>query len=472
MNNYMDIVLLVIMVPTLLVMFFYEYPSKWKDRKFIFGVRNRGEFKEQDASSEIDKITAKTRKQALIVMICEFVVMGLIMLMPSPMMRMAFWMVFVLAALTISSIPFMRANREMKSLKRAIGIRSGAGTKYADLKSAGSVRALRLTKILIPVIISAVLFVAALICDLGVVDISGIAPSPEMSGSFMMTSMTGSFLFIGIILIPIALLMDGIRNEVISGNSDTNMNYNRARKKIFADWFVLMAWINTAYIAVSVPLMIFFYGDIIMIVLLAAYLLMLMVSVILIVRNILAVDKRYRKETTIEEDDDDKWIFGSFYYNPDDKRLNVAKRMGVGGTINIAHPAGKAIMIISGLLIIGVMVMAVFFAAFGNSSASVRIENDTLICTMLTDCYKIPVSDIKDAEIVNDTGSLVLVKQSGMNMPEFNYGTYIVNGERNCRVFLNMESSDYITFEAEGVKYYINADTVEETAGIFEKLAS
>ena len=73
---------------------------------------------------------------------------------------------------------------------------------------------------------------------------------------------------------------------------------------------------------------------------------------------------------------------------------------------------------------------------------------------------------------MNDTGSLVLVKQSGMNMPEFNYGTYIVNGERNCRVFLNMESSDYITFEAEGVKYYINADTVEETAGIFEKLAS
>ena len=38
MDKYLDIIFVVIMIPTLLIMFFYEYPAKWNERKFIFGV--------------------------------------------------------------------------------------------------------------------------------------------------------------------------------------------------------------------------------------------------------------------------------------------------------------------------------------------------------------------------------------------------------------------------------------------------
>ena len=470
MNSYMDLLMLIIMVPTLLIMFFYEYPAKWKERKFIFGVRNREEFKEEKAASEVDKIVASTRKKALIIMICSFVVMGLIMLLPDLMMRMAFWIVVVFAALAVNMVPFMTANREMKSFKREIGIRPASGTSYADLKGAGTVSGLKITKILIPNIISILIFAAALLVDLGNIDISRIASVRFNNGSYMITSMIGAFLFVGILLIPVAVLMDRIRNEVISENSDTNINYNRARKKVFADWFVLMAWVNTILIAVSVPLLVFFYGSLIMIILMTVYMLMLMLSLVMIVRKILAVDKHYRKETTIDVDDDDRWILGSIYYNPDDKRLNVAKRMGIGGTINVAHPAGKAIMVISGLLIAGVLVMAVFFAVLGKSSRTVRIENDTLICSQMTDWYKIPVEDIKNVEICSDTSSLTLIKQSGLDMFPVYGGTFIVNGERGCKVFLNYESDNYITFEAGGTTYYISGNTETETMGVFETL--
>ena len=127
----MDIVLLIIMVPTLLIMFFYEYPSKWSERKFIFGVRNREEFKEEKAVLEIDKIVSKTRKQAIGFMICSFALMGLIMLIPDEMIRMTVWVFFIIADLFIFSIPFMRSNREMKTLKRELGIGS-SGTIYLE----------------------------------------------------------------------------------------------------------------------------------------------------------------------------------------------------------------------------------------------------------------------------------------------------------------------------------------------------
>ena len=47
------------------------------------------------------------------------------------------------------------------------------------------------------------------------------------------------------------------------------------------------------------------------------------------------------------EEDDKYWILGGhFYNNPYDPAIFVAKRIGVGYTINIGRPLGKLLMII------------------------------------------------------------------------------------------------------------------------------
>jgi len=471
MDKYLDIIFVVIMIPTLLIMLFYEYPAKWNERKFIFGVRNREEFKEEKAASEIGKIVSSARKQAVIILICSFIIMGLLMLIPDVLIRMSLWTLFIFTVLVVFMVPFMRANREMKSLKREIGISSSKGTVYTDLKGAGAVRALKVSRIIIPVAVAALFFVFALLADLGIAGLSGIAEKGGQYASFALTSMTGSFLFIGIILIPIAIIMDRIRNDVISENSDTNMNYNRAKKKAFADSFVLMAWANTVIIAVAVPVMFFSKSSIAMIILISVYMLMLMGSLIVFTRRNLAIDKRYRKETTIDVDDDDKWILGSFYYNPDDKRLNVAKRMGIGGTINIAHPAGKVIMAATALLIIAAVILVSFSMVLGKSPASIRIENGTLICSRFVDSFKVPLDQIEDPEICEDPSELGLVRQVGFELPPFHNGTYIVDGVSGCKVFLNTDSEVYITFSASGTAYYINGADEAETRSVFEALS-
>lgn len=460
-----DIVLLVIMFPTLLIMFFYEYPAKWEDRKFIFGVRNRDEFREKKTADVIGKIVSSTRKHALIILICSFFFMGMIMLIPDELIRAVIWVIFILADLMVFTVPFMRSNLEMKSLKRELGIRSAAGTSYADLKGVGNVRGLKTTNIIIPNIVAAVCFLAALLYDLKDFDLP-----VENQGSFVMTSMTGTFMFIGIILIPIAVMMDRIRNEVISENSDTNINYNRAKKKSFADMFVLMTWANTAMIILSVLMIVFANSNITMVILMSVYMLMLMSSLVLLVRKNLAIDKRYRKDTTIEVDDDDRWLLGSVYYNPDDRRLNVAKRMGIGGTINLAHPAGKAITAIFGLFLIVVVAMLVLIVVAGRSSMSVRIENGTLICNHFIDSIRISVADIEDPELCNGPSDLELYRQVGFAMPPIYEGSFIVDSQSGCKVFLNTDSDVYLKFVSDGVTYYVTGSDDAETVSVFGEL--
>lgn len=53
------------------------------------------------------------------------------------------------------------------------------------------------------------------------------------------------------------------------------------------------------------------------------------------------------------ESDDEKWIYGFIYYNKEDPKLMVEKRLGMGWNINMAHTLGKVITILLVLIIFG-----------------------------------------------------------------------------------------------------------------------
>ena len=53
------------------------------------------------------------------------------------------------------------------------------------------------------------------------------------------------------------------------------------------------------------------------------------------------------------ENDDEKWIYGFIYYNKENPKLMVEKRLGIGWSINMAQPMGKLITIILVLITFG-----------------------------------------------------------------------------------------------------------------------
>ncbi|MBO6165722.1 MAG: hypothetical protein J6O17_05035 [Eubacterium sp.] len=467
MNNHLfDITMLAIMVPMAVILYFYYYPKKWADRKLIFGVRNREEFKNLDVVPKVDEIVDRNRKIAKIILICSLVIMALLWFIPDFTLRMMLWSFFVMLDIVFIIIPFVRGNGEMKTLKKEIGLNS-KGVSYTDFTNAGAVHALKLSNIIIPNIVGAMIIIASLLFDAGVIRIGGKAPTGDYANTFMLAS----FLFIGLMMIPIAILIDRMRNEVISDDSDINANFNRAKKKNWADTNTSMTWVNTIFIAICfVAITFFINSDMVYLGSMIVYMVILMVCIGVYAKRNLAIDARYRRETSIEVDDDDLWILGSIYYNPDDKRLNVEKRMGMGATVNMAHPVGKLIGIIGVLAIIYTFAVLIWAGALSKSAISVRVENGNIICHHSKDEYVIPIGSIEDLTFGEGAKDLNIRRTSGYEMPPVIKGKCTVEGERGCIVFINYDADKYLKFTYDGTTYYISGGTAEETENVYQQL--
>ena len=465
-----NVIMLVIMIPSILLLFLLEYPAKWRDKKYIFGVLNRADFMEEETLLRVDEIVSGCRKKAKLIFIISLILMVLFCFIPDFSIRLIVWTTFIFVDLILMVIPFAKGNSEMKSLKRELGIASEKGVVYTDLKGAGAIHALKKSRILVPNIIATVLFFVALLNDIGIVRLVGLIPEKNAYQARLMTGMTGVLLFISFMLVPIAFMMDGIRNEVISEDSDVNANYNRAKKKNMADFIVLFTWINTAVILIMMIMMSIWDNQILYLAVYAIYMLAIMVGLFILAKRQKQIEKRYKKETSVEIDDDDNWILGQIYYNPDDKRLNITKRFGVGTTVNMAHPVGKIIGVLAILLVIFTFVELIYVGILSQTPMVLSVEDGNVICHQVKDDYSIPISDIDDIILESDSSSLKLRKESGYDMEPKYKGKYSVDDESGCIAFLDLDTKTYITISAEGKKYYINAPSDEETQKIYNEL--
>jgi len=66
------------------------------------------------------------------------------------------------------------------------------------------------------------------------------------------------------------------------------------------------------------------------------------------------------KQLVINRDDDKYWIFGDYYYNPDDPSLFVEKRMGVGWDFNYSKLIAKIFMAFIVLLLLFMSIFPLF----------------------------------------------------------------------------------------------------------------
>ena len=352
------LILFICVAPTVILMFILAFPSDPEKKKMIFGVRNNPKFFEGGNAKKTKDIIASCRKGGLIIMILVLLASLVLLALPANGVTMVAWIVLVFATFLIT-VPYGKGNTELKNLKKELGI-TKSGVVYTDLTNTNVVHSLKMPWLILPNAIALAATIGALLIDLGVI---GIIPA---AGQYALTAMSLSFLFIAVLLIPLAIMMDNARNMVISRDSNVNANYSRAKKKTWADLFTAMSWANALFLVGFAILLVFVNNDIVMLCGLLAYMVIIFTIVFIGIANQKAVENRYDRDTDFKlQDDDDNWVLGMFYYNPNDTRLNVEKRLGYGGTVNIAHPAGKVIMIVSLLLVVFSIVLIVWLAATG-----------------------------------------------------------------------------------------------------------
>ncbi len=352
------VIMFVCIVPSVVLMYMLGFPRKAGKKKMIFGVRDNPKFHEGEAQKKYDAIVASARKGGLIIT-ATVVILSIIMLfLPVNGSTLLAWILLVFALFLVAA-PYGKGNTELKNLKKELGI-TKSGVTYTDLTSTNVVHALKLPWIILPGVLALLGTIAAVLIDFGIL---GATPAVE---KYALTVMSLSFLFIAAIVVPIAVMMDNTRNMVISRDSNINANYSRAKKKTWADLFIAMSWANSLYLIANNVLMFFTDSEAAVLISTLGYTAVIMAVVVIGVINQRQVENRYARDTELElQDDDDYWILGMFYYNKNDTRLNVEKRLGYGSTVNMAHPAGILITVLSALLLIGSLVYIICLAVTG-----------------------------------------------------------------------------------------------------------
>ena len=352
------VIMFICIVPSVVLMYMLGFSKNPGKKKMIFGVRDNPKFHEGKGQERFEAIVRSARKGGLIITAIVVILSIIMMFLPVNGGTLIAWILLVFALFGVAA-PYGKGNTELKNLKKELGI-TKSGVTYTDLKNTNTVHALKLPWIILPNVLALLGAVAAVLTDFGVF---GVTPAVE---KYALTLMSLSFLFIAAIIIPIAVMMDNTRNMVISRDSSINANYSRAKKKTWADMFISFSWANALYLIANNVLMFFTDSEAAMLGSTIGYTAIIMAVVVIGVINQRQVERRYERDTELElQDDDDNWILGMFYYNKNDTRLNVEKRLGYGATINMAHPAGIVITVLSILLILGSLLYIVYLAMTG-----------------------------------------------------------------------------------------------------------
>lgn len=352
------VIMFICIVPSVVLMYMLGFSKNPGKKKMIFGVRDNPKFHEGKGQEKFEVIVRSARKGGLIITAIVVILSIIMMFLPVNGGTLIAWILLVFALFGVAA-PYGKGNTELKNLKKELGI-TKSGVTYTDLKNTNTVHALKLPWIILPNVLALLGAVAAVLTDFGVLEVT---PAVE---KYALTLMSLSFLFIAAIIIPIAVMMDNTRNMVISRDSSINANYSRAKKKTWADMFISFSWANALYLIANNVLMFFTDSEAAMLGSTIGYTAIIMAVVVIGVINQRQVERRYERDTELElQDDDDNWILGMFYYNKNDTRLNVEKRLGYGSTINMAHPAGVVITVLSILLILGSLVYIVYLAITG-----------------------------------------------------------------------------------------------------------
>ena len=156
----------------------------------------------------------------------------------------------------------------------------------------------------------------------------------------------------------INLMVIKVRPRISKENPEKSLANNLKSKKVWTYYLIINAFVITLLFEVGINILSIKNSSLPLYILTGISIILSIGGAIYLGTKVGTDGSRLDKlENFFFEEDDKYWILGSgFYNNPEDPALFVAKRVGVGFTINIGRPLGKIILILTILVLIFTLV--------------------------------------------------------------------------------------------------------------------
>ena len=159
-------------------------------------------------------------------------------------------------------------------------------------------------------------------------------------------------------------------------------------------------------------------------------------------------------------DEDDYWIWGLFYYNPNNTHLMVNERVGMGMSMNLARPVAKWLMGITAAMILLLPLLGVWLMLEEFSPLELRLEDNAVVATQALSTYRVGLEEITDAVLLEELPDCWRV--AGTGMEHLLKGSFNVEGYGLSTLCLNPEDPPFLLLETANRAYFFGGDGVEE----------
>ncbi len=440
------------------VLFMYAILKNFSapDKKYIFGVTLNAAMRKD---AEVEEITREYKKQMRIWFWIMVIFPALFLWVPHFSILFCIWLLWLSVSCFCFMIPFGIANVKLKELKEKKGWKTGKSKDVVvELKQAGRIRMVCPIQFLPPIFLSLAASVVFIIL------------TKEQNAGILIAQI--SLAVITPFFLLAAIWMDRQRTEVLSQDSDVNINYARAKKKCWNFFWLFAAWVHTVYTIamtrclqdISTYFTCFVVGSVI-------YCVLLLAALWRVLKKIEKITADYEKKRDVEpDDDDDNWLYGLIYYNPKDRRSGVEKRQGVGVTTNMARPAGKVLVIFLIVVFLQLPVLGAWLILMDFTPIELSVDGYFIEASQIRREYRIPMLEVDDYTLLTKEELPRLSRESGTSMEDLKKGDYRVPEQGKCKVFMNPKNDRFLRIEMNGETYYLSGADDEETMAVYEAL--
>ena len=168
-------------------------------------------------------------------------------------------------------------------------------------------------------------------------------------------------------------------------------------------------------------------------------------------------------------DEDDRWIFGQFYYNPDDRHLIVNARTGLNTTVNLARPAGRIFMGFAALCLLGMLAIGPWMSSLDTRPVTLTATETELISTYGGKETCIPRTEITEVTLLDDLPEH-LTRSNGTSMEHVMYGRYVARGYGGIDLCLDPTEPPFLLVQTEERTYLLASRDPEQTWAAYKAL--
>lgn len=262
-----------------------------------------------------------------------------------------------------------------------------------------------------------------------------------------------------------------LRKKADRVNSDVTLSavLTRIRRYYWGKCWMYCSWAAAIF---SFCALLLYVSEMAFLVAMGIFILVILALAVGIEFKIRAEQQRLNKEqpTEILMDEDDYWPYGIVYYNKNDSNLMVNYRIGMGVTTNFAHPFGKALDIFAVVMLLLLPFTGLFTVKEEFTEPKVVLTETAVEAYHTGKEYSVLLEDIHTVTLLEELPSTS--KNVGSNYPHLYKGNFSVNGVRdNCRLCLDPYDELFLVIRTTEDRYYVfSMEDTEELQNIYEAL--